>query len=139
MPVGQSADGLRRAFRVRSVVRAARFSPREKLLLLSINAWPVVHLAGAVALVGLTRWPLGWRALAAAGWFFAAPPLICRLVAGRGLPAGEFDVPSPAFFRWWATWYLQAVFNRLLWIEEIFRLVPGLYSAWLRLWGASIG
>jgi hypothetical protein len=31
------------------------------------------------------------------------------------------------------------IFNRLPWIDEMLRLVPGLYSLWLRLWGARVG
>ena len=40
---------------------------------------------------------------------------------------------------WWFTSQWQVIFNRLPWIEEIIRLTPGLYSFWLRLWGARIG
>jgi hypothetical protein len=139
MQAGKSADGLHRAFRVRAVVRAAHFSAGEKALLLALNAWPAAHVAAAVLLATVTPWTLGWRLAACALWIFLAPPLICRAVSANGLPAGEFDVPTRAFFRWWATWNLQAVFNRLPWIEEAIRLVPGLYSAWLRLWGSRIG
>ena len=31
------------------------------------------------------------------------------------------------------------IFCRLPMLEEIMRLVPGLYSLWLRLWGARVG
>ena len=34
---------------------------------------------------------------------------------------------------------LQVVFCRLTFLEELLRMVPSLYSAWLRLWGAKIG
>ena len=33
---------------------------------------------------------------------------------------------------------LQMPFNRLLWLEELLRLVPGLYPLWLNLWGARV-
>jgi hypothetical protein len=50
------------------------------------------------------------------------------------IPAG-----SSAFLAWWTLFSLQTLFNRLPALEECLRLVPGLYSAWLRLWGARVG
>ncbi len=44
-----------------------------------------------------------------------------------------------AFFAWWALFNLQVLFCRAPLLEELLRLVPGLYSLWLRLWGARIG
>jgi hypothetical protein len=55
------------------------------------------------------------------------------------LPVGVVDLGSPLFLRWWFTAQCQVVFTRLPWLEELLRLVPALYSAWLRLWGSKIG
>ncbi len=41
--------------------------------------------------------------------------------------------------RWWALCNLQILYCRLPFLEETLRLVPGLYSFWLRLWGSKIG
>lgn len=139
MPADRSADGLRRAARVRAVLQPAVFAPRQKLLLLALNAWPLLHAAGTVAWLVGPAWTFGARLAAAAAWLLLLPPLAARLVVGRGLATGEIAVPSSAFFRWWTTWQLQMVFNRLPWLEEVLRLIPGVYSAWLRLWGARIG
>jgi hypothetical protein len=139
MPDASSADGLRRGPRVRAILHAARFTAPQKLLLLALNAWPFVHLAGIFAWVLLPAWPAGGRTLAAGLWLLAVPPLLGRLMVGRGLPTGIITVPSRDFFRWWTTWQLQMLFNRLPWIEELLRLLPGVYSTWLRLWGARIG
>ena len=139
MPTALPADSLPRALRVRTVLQTAAFTPRQKLLLLLLNAWPLVHLAGAILLVTLPYWSAAWRMIAAAAWVILAPPLLCRGVIGPGLTTGVAKVPSQTFFRWWITWQLQMLFNRLPWIEEAMRLVPGLYSFWLRLWGARIG
>ena len=43
------------------------------------------------------------------------------------------------FFTWWLLLNLQVVFCRFSFLEELLRMVPGLYSAWLRLWGSRIG
>ena len=139
MPDVSSADGLHRGPRVRAILHAASFTPAQKLLLLALNAWPLAHLLGSVAWAVLPAWPAGWRALAVGLWLLALPPLLARFVVGRGLPAGPIPVPSRYFFRWWTTWQLQMLFNRLPWLEELMRLLPGFYSAWLRLWGARIG
>ena len=39
---------------------------------------------------------------------------------------------------WWFTFQWQILFNRLPWLEEILRLVPGLYALWLFLWGGRV-
>jgi hypothetical protein len=139
MPVNPSADGLRRAMRVRVITSGAQFTPRQKLLLLALNALPFFHLAVLVALVCLTPSIAAVRATAGVAWLLLAPPLLARLALGPTPSAGTVPVPSRLFFRWWATWQLQTLFNRLPWIEETLRLIPGAYSAWLRLWGARVG
>jgi hypothetical protein len=139
MPAGPSADGLRRGFRVRAIQHGACFRASERLLLLSLNALPLLHILGAAALFAFAPGSREVRGAAVVVGIFFVPPLLARFVVGSGLPTGQFDVPSRPFFRWWAVWSLQATFNRLPWIEETFRLVPGLYSAWLRLWGARVG
>lgn len=139
MQANSSADGLRRAARVRAITQGARFSPRQKLRLLALNALPLLHLATLVVLVAAFPFALSTRLLLGLAWLLLAPPLLARFVLRNGLPSGEIAVPSDAFFRWWTTWQLQTVFNRLPWIEEVLRLIPGAYSAWLRLWGARIG
>lgn len=138
-PAAPSADGLRRAFRVRAVLHSPEFSPAQKFALLALNAWPIVHLGTAAAIAFLAPAALLIRILSALAWLLFAPPLLCRLIGGNKLPTGEFHIPTAVFFRWWCTWQLQSLFNRLPWMEETLRFVPGLYSAWLRLWGAKIG
>lgn len=126
--------------RVRVIVQAASFTPAQKLRLLALNAWPLLHAAATVSFaLWLPATPLV-RFAATAACLLILPPLLARLALLRApLPIGEIAIPSAAFFRWWTTWQLQMIFNRLPWIEELLRLVPGAYSAWLRLWGAQIG
>jgi hypothetical protein len=47
--------------------------------------------------------------------------------------------PTPAYVPWWGAHQLQLLYIALPQLEALLRLVPGLYSAWLRLWGARIG
>ncbi len=139
MPENPSADGLRRAMRVRRILGAASFSPAQKLLLLGLNTLPFFHAASTIAVAACLPVPLWARLAAVVFWLLLIPPVLTRIVLARPLPRGESAVPSAGFFRWWTTWQLQMIFNRLPWIEEVLRLVPGAYSLWLRLWGARIG
>ena len=75
MRAGRSADGLRRSVRVRAVRHAPVFTPRQKLLLLGLNAWPLAHVAGVVCWAWLPAWEIAWRATATALWLMVFPPL----------------------------------------------------------------
>lgn len=103
---------------------------------------PVLHVLLTlipVALAATGR--LGWKAV----WLsplllFLLPPVLVRFVTWlRPLPSGRVDPDSGAFLLWWFTAQCQVVFTRLPFLEEVLRLVPALYSAWLRLWGARVG
>jgi acetyltransferase-like isoleucine patch superfamily enzyme len=101
-----------------------------------------VHATGVV-LSALAPWLWG----ASSAWILIAlallylfPPLMARtLLALWGPMPRSATLGSRAFLRWWALSQLQLVFNRLPQLEELLRMIPGLYSVWLRLWGARIG
>jgi acetyltransferase-like isoleucine patch superfamily enzyme len=40
---------------------------------------------------------------------------------------------------WWGSHQFQVIYIALPFLESLLRLIPGLFSAWLRLWGAKIG
>jgi carbonic anhydrase/acetyltransferase-like protein (isoleucine patch superfamily) len=40
---------------------------------------------------------------------------------------------------WWGAHQIQLIYTAIPQLEAALRLVPGLYSAWLRLWGSRIG
>lgn len=112
----------------------------QRLLLLALNVLPLLHVVG---IVWMLAWPwaaIGWRILAALGVLYLMPPLLAHVVV-RFFPfrATIIAPGSPDFFKWWALLNLQVLFCRLPALEEILRLVPSVYSAWLRLWGSRIG
>lgn len=111
-----------------------------RLLLLLLNCVPAVHFLSilAVLLVPLIDWPQ--RICVAFALLYLAPPFGARLVL-RLMPISESPIAigSKAFFGWWTSFQLQVVFCRLQFLEELLRLIPGLYSLWLRLWGSRIG
>jgi hypothetical protein len=103
---------------------------------------PMLHVVATLAPIvlaatGRTGWRTAWLAPAV---LFLVPPLAVRLIAlARPLPAGRVDLESTSFLSWWFSAQCQVVFTRLPFLEELLRLVPGLYSLWLRLWGAKVG
>jgi acetyltransferase-like isoleucine patch superfamily enzyme len=65
--------------------------------------------------------------------------LVRAVLTTSALQEGRFKLSEPAYFTWWLLVNLQMVFNRFPALEEALRLVPTLYSNWLRLFGARIG
>ena len=80
----------------------------------------------------------GWK-LGSLVWLLVLPALVVRVSQKLKPVPGQATLGSPAFLRWWWQAQWQVVFNRLPQIEEAVRLVPGLYAAWIRLWGARVG
>ena len=112
----------------------------QRLRLLAWNTLPLLQLSVATLLVLVPTFSWSVRLALVVGWIFVVPALAARLVLARwSEPTRDVPFASDAFFKWWAISNLQALFNRLPMLEEVLRLVPGLYSAWLRLWGARIG
>jgi NDP-sugar pyrophosphorylase family protein len=71
---------------------------------------------------------------------YLLPPLTLRL-HNRVWPLGEglTDLAAPEYSAWWGAHQIQLIFTALPQLEAILRLIPGSYSAWLRLWGSKIG
>lgn len=102
--------------------------------MLLANALPLCH---AVASAAVFAWGGVFAGLAV---LYILPPVSARLLqAAFGRPKGTYGVSDRAFAVWWVTLQLQTLFLRLAFLEELLRLFPGLYSAWLRLWGSRLG
>jgi len=121
---------------------ALKLSLGQRLFLVAAGYVPFVNLVLIVTLAifpATSRWPR-WTWCLAPAWLLIVPPLVVRMILViRPLPSTDIAVGSAPFMVWWLTSQWQVIFNRLPWIEEILRLVPGLYAVWLRLWGARIG
>ena len=71
---------------------------------------------------------------------YLLPPLTLRLhQAIFPLREGLSKLSAPGYSPWWGAHQIQLLYIALPMLEAILRLVPGLYSAWLRLWGSKIG
>ena len=113
---------------------------RQRVLVLLINAIPILHAGACLATAIFT--PASWwfRLIATSVILYLLPPLAVRaLFALARIRKGNLAVGSKDFFLWWTSFQWQMLFCRFPALEEILRLVPGLYSAWLRLWGSTIG
>jgi hypothetical protein len=104
------------------------------------NFLPLALIAELVALSLTLADAPGARMALFIGLLYLAPPLCGRLLTwvfrkptGRDLPQSSSD-----FKVWWVLLRLQMPFNRLPWLEELLRMVPGLYPLWLNLWGARV-
>ena len=126
---------------VMKAASASRVNPwRGRLLMLVLNCFPAVHVLLVLAALFLPH--LGWptRIALTVGALYLMPPIVARLILyWLPIPEGRVAVGTKAFFGWWALFQLQVGFCRMPALEEALRLIPGLYSQWLRLWGARIG
>jgi hypothetical protein len=113
---------------------------RQRVVVLLLNTIPLVHITGVIAAAVFT--PFAWwlRLIAAGSVLYLMPPIAVRAIFALGqMREGNLALGSKDFFLWWSSFQWQMLFCRLPALEEIMRLVPGLYSSWLRLWGSKIG
>lgn len=68
-------------------------------------------------------------------------PLICFrvLIFFHPIREGVSDIFGGEFSPWWAGHQIQLLFMAVPRLESLLILVPGLYSLWLRAWGAKVG
>ena len=71
---------------------------------------------------------------------FLVPPLVGRVHLWF-FPVAHTakKLSDPGYSPWWGMHQIQSIYVALPWLEGALRCIPGLYSAWLRLWGAKIG
>lgn len=106
---------------------------------LLLNTLPFLHLASGIAATRLLCDTTGSQLMLMTAWIYLLPPLASRLMLMLfGRPHGRFTQNTSAYRVWWVLTQWQILFNRLPWLEELLRLVPGLYALWIALWGGSL-
>ncbi len=104
-----------------------------------LNALPFLHLVSGVAAILWLCDTTGGKLILLMIWVYLLPPLASRLLLVLfGRPEGRFTQDTSAYRVWWVLTQWQILFNRLPWLEELLRLVPGLYAFWITLWGGSL-
>ncbi|MEM6598019.1 MAG: DapH/DapD/GlmU-related protein [Cyanobacteria bacterium P01_C01_bin.69] len=72
--------------------------------------------------------------------FYGLPLIAYRLHAKfHPIVEGVSYLKGEQYSPWWGSHQLQSIYIAVPLLESILRLVPGVFSAWLRLWGAKIG
>ena len=146
MPDASSAEAARRAG-VAGEAAPSRsgglpLSAPARAVMIACGFIPLLHAFLSIAPAALVLGGVaGWRVLLLIPvLLYGLPPLVVGLaVRLRPIARGAFEPGSSAFLWWWFTAQWQVLFARLPLLEELLRLVPGLYSAWLRAWGARVG
>jgi hypothetical protein len=124
-----------------SAERVLDLSGATRAAMVVLGWTPALHVSLGIAPVIAAVVRDDWRlALISPVAIYLLPAIVVRLqLWGWPLTHGRLELSSAAFLRWWASAQWQVLFARLPWLEEALRLLPGVYSAWLRLWGARIG
>lgn len=138
MPVNVSSETAADLKAVKEVSSTIEWKGR--LLMLIVNFVPLVHVIAVLMI--LLFMPAGSlvRALCAIAALYLAPPLLARAtLVVVPIREGRIAVGTKPFLAWWLMFQLQIVFCRFPFLEEVLRLIPGIYSQWLRLWGARVG
>jgi hypothetical protein len=124
----------------KAALAAVRMPWRGRLWMLLVNYVPLAHLLAIIATLLLPVWTWPTRIGLALVGLYLLPPLLARLILlVAPIAQGRIAIGSRSFFVWWLVFQLQIIFCRLPFLEETLRLIPGVYSLWLRLWGAHIG
>ena len=55
------------------------------------------------------------------------------------LVEGSSPIDAPGYSPWWGGHQCQVMYSAFPVLEAALRIVPGLYSMWLRLWGSRVG
>ena len=107
-----------------------------------VFAWfpPTWGLLTVAALVAFVREP-GFASAAAIVLVLYAVPVACYRLHNALWPLveGRSRLDAPGYSPWWGGHLFQVMYTAFPALEAALRLVPGLYSAWLRLWGSRIG
>lgn len=106
---------------------------------IALNYFTIIFIASGIGISYLTADTLGISIALFASWLYLLPPLFARvIIAIRSRPCGIVRHDSSTHNTWWALFQLQLVFNRFPFLEEVLRVIPGLYALWLNLWGAKV-
>ena len=108
---------------------------------LLISLFPLGLVAGAIAcLVWLASAPSLVPVAALLAVLYLVPLLAFRLhQLISPLRAGGSRLDGRSYVPWWGGHQIQLIYIAVPQLEALLRMVPGLYSLWLRGWGSKVG
>lgn len=117
----------------------SELSKKKIVVLLLLNAFTFFLLMATFTLV-FSQHSLKFKLISSLILLYLIPPLCTRitLLFMKNMP-NDVAIDSKEYLLWWATSSFQVIYLRFSFLEELLRSIPGLYSAWLRLWGSQIG
>jgi hypothetical protein len=109
--------------------------------------FPFIHAVGTVVALALGISYASHDPLRAVTWgltglfvLYLLPPLLFRIHnLSHPIIEGDTFLNKAAYSPWWGGHQLQLLFIAFPTLEAVVRVIPGAYSAWLRLWGSKIG
>ncbi len=111
------------------------------LMSIAVTLFPPLHALSCLAIfaLGVHRGDLCLLFLSVFD-LYLVPPILYRIHnLIWPMKPGYTDITEKKYVPWYGSHQLQLLFVTCPAIEGLLRLVPGLYSCWLRLWGAEIG
>ncbi|MCU0541772.1 MAG: acyl transferase [Oscillatoriaceae cyanobacterium Prado104] len=71
---------------------------------------------------------------------YGIPVLVYRVHQWKyPLREGVSYLRSKEYNPWWGSHQIQVIYIAIPALEAVLRLIPGIFSGWLRLWGAKVG
>lgn len=106
------------------------------------SCFPAFYMLTALVLSARTIAAPNWVSIAILFAHLYALPVACYRLHQAIWPIREgsfrLDLPN-LYVPWWGGHMFQLPFDAFPPLESALRLVPGLYSIWLRAWGARVG
>ena len=81
-----------------------------------------------------------WAMLALVFWLYGFPLIVYRIHSHfYPIKEGISYLRGPDYSPWWGSSQIQLIYSSFPMLEVVLRLIPGAFSAWLRLWGSQVG
>lgn len=118
-------------------------SQPEKMTLLStiLSFFPLfIIILGCSCLLWICTAPSFFNVLSLILTLYALPLLIYK-IHNHFYPISEgiSYLQGKAYSPWWGSYQIQVIYITFPILESLLRLIPGMFSLWLRLWGAKVG
>lgn len=110
------------------------------LIMMLCNLIPFIIITSIIIICINDQLITTHKIIASLAILYILPAIVARVTLSI-LPISRVktSLDSKEHLVWWFTFNLQVLFTRFQFLEEFLRIIPGIYSFWLRLWGAKIG